>query len=711
MQRRPVKISRDKSSTQTIFTRFMLVIAVFILWIGGIGVRLVHLQVNQHEWLLSEARDQRRNQVKSKQLRGTIYDRSERALAMSVNAKSLFADPSEIEDVETTAKLVAAALKVKPNEIYKNLSEAKENGKRFVYLARRLDEETAQKINEALKNTDLRKFDEPRFAGLHWREEQKRSYPYKTVAAQVVGFSNSEDVGSAGIEQSQEEFLNGAVIRRWQNRDRLGRVYEESETEEDEREPPKDVVLTISSSIQYKTEQALEEGVKAAHAKSGMAVVLDPKTGEILAMANYPTFDPNNYADFPAENIKNKVVQGSYAPGSVFKLVTYGAALQEKLIKPDEWFSCGNGTITAGKHEFKDPHCGTAISYTKALAISSNLGAIRTGLKIGEDKFSNYIRQFGFGEETGIELPAETRGLVRPLESWKDDSLASMSIGYEIGVTALQMTSAFAAIANDGVRVRPHIIKEIRQADGKVIPAAEPEKTTVVSPQAAGELRKMLREVVLNGTGREAALDGYTSAGKTGTAWKYDPKIKRVSGSKYTSSFVGFAPADNPSVVIAVVMDEPQGALRNGGQVSAPVFRRIAQQILPELQVPPDAPTEEQNAAQKVQGEQEIPVESEAQPDAAINSDSKMTSVKNVESRTNEKSDRKPIESSEKKPEKVFEKEKLVSDKPPKEVKADANKILKKEKDSVKPKSSPVKQKPAGETKNKSSGERTRIVP
>lgn len=681
MQKRPIKISRKKNSTQTIFTRFMLIIAVFILWIGGIGVRLVHLQINQHEWLLSEARDQRRNQVKSKQLRGTIYDSSERALAMSVNAKSLFADPAEIGDVETTAKRVAAALKVKPNEIYKNLREAKENNKRFVFLARRLDEETAQKINEALRDTDLKKFDEPRFTGLHWKEEQKRSYPYKTLAAQIVGFSNSEDVGQAGIEQSQEEFLHGAVIKKWQDRDRLGRVYEETETEE-QREEPKDIVLTISSSIQYKTEQALEEGVKSANAKSGMAVVLDPKTGEVLAMANYPTFDPNNYADFPAENIKNKVIQGSYAPGSVFKLVTYGAALEERLIKPDEWFSCGNGTITAGTHEFKDPHCGSAISYTKALAISSNIGAIRTGLKVGENKFSNYIRQFGFGEETGIELPAETGGLVRPLESWKDDSLASMSIGYEIGVTALQTTLAFAAIANDGVKVRPHVIKEIRQADGKVISKVEPEKTTVVSPEAAAKLRKMLHEVVLNGTGKEAALAGYTSAGKTGTAWKYDPKIKRVSGSKYTSSFVGFAPADNPAVVIAVVMDEPQGALRNGGQVSAPVFRRIAEQILPELNVAPDAPFDQENLTAQA----EIPTEAEAAP--PVSSKSAAAAENNSTKKV----------------------EKAIASEKPKETKKEP-KPSGEEKKLPKPKTAVINtEKPRADVKNKSSTERTRIV-
>jgi len=603
----PKQIKQNKNSMQTAFTRFMLIVALFILWIGGISLRLVHLQVNQSDWLRGQALNQRRDQVKSRMLRGTIYDRTERALAMSVQTKSLYADPLEIEDVEKTAKEVAAVLRVKPNEILKDLREAKESNKRFVWLARQLDEDTAQKINETLHDAEIKKADKPRFAGLHWREEQKRSYPNKTLAAQVIGFSNADDVGQAGIEQSQEDILRGAVIKGWQDRDRLGRVYEESETEK--REPPKDIVLTISNSIQYKTEQALEKGVKAANAKSGIAIVLDPKTGEILAMANYPTFDPNNFREFAAENYKNKAVQGSFAPGSVFKLITYGAALQENLITPDQSFGCGNGIIKVGNRAFADKHCGGAISYTKAMAISSNYGAISTGLKIGRNKFSSYIRQFGFGEPTGIELPAETRGLVRPLESWQGDSLASLSIGYEIGVTALQTALAFAVVANDGVKVQPHIIKEIRQADGKVISKTEPAQTRIISAETAAGLRKMLREVVLTGTGKEAALNGYSSAGKTGTAWKYDPKIKRVSGSKYTSSFVGFAPAENPSVVIAVILDEPNGALRNGGQVSAPIFRQIAEQILPELNIVPDA-----NIRQDVLTAEDIPSESEIAP-------------------------------------------------------------------------------------------------
>jgi cell division protein FtsI/penicillin-binding protein 2 len=597
------KKTKKKTPMQTAFTRFMLVVAFFILWIGGISVRLVHLQVNQHEWLRTQALGQRRDQTKEKLLRGTIYDRDERALAMSVKAKTLFADPKEIEDLDATAKEVAKVLKLKPNEVLKDLREAKDDGKRFVVLARKVSEDAAQKINQALEIKDLKKADLPKFAGLHWKEEQKRSYPYNTLAAHVIGFSNAEDIGSAGIEQSQDELLHGAVIKGWQDRDRLGRVYDEQATEE--REPPKDVVLTISNSIQYKTEQALEKGVKAASAKSGMAIVLDPKTGEILAMANYPTFDPNKYNEFPTESYVNKAVQSMYSPGSVFKLVTYGAALQEKTINADGVIE-GKSFIEVGGRRFNDKHASSQMSYEKALAVSSNYAAIKTAVGLGKDRFYDYSRKFGFGSPTGIELPAEANGQIRPPQSWFGDSLASMSIGYELNVTVLQAATAYGVVANNGVRVRPHIVKEIRQ-DGKTISKTEAEKTQIISPEVARNLRRMLKQVVTNGTAKRAQLNGWTSAGKTGTAWKYNAKLKKYDASAYVSSFIGFAPADNPSVVIAVVMDEPQVGGRDGGQVSAPIFREIAEAILPELNVAPDG-----NIRQDVSPDEDIPTEIEA---------------------------------------------------------------------------------------------------
>ncbi|CAN5866344.1 penicillin-binding protein 2 [soil metagenome] len=587
MMKRTKKAAKKKNPLQTTFTRFMLIVAFFILWIGAIGVRLVHLQVNQSEWLRERAQNQRRDQLKSRMLRGTIFDRTERTLAMSVKVKSLYADPREIEDVEATAQRVADVLKIKPDGVLKDLREAKEDGKRFVWLARKLDEETVIKLNLLLETPELKKFDLPKFKGLHWREEQKRSYPYKTLAAQVVGFSNADDIGQAGIEQSQEEILRGATVKKWQDRDRLGRVYDEEDIEN--REPPKDIVLTINNSIQYKVEQALEKGVKASNSKSGVAIVLDPKTGEILAMANYPTFDPNKFNEVTPEAVNNRAIQSIYSPGSIFKLITYSSAIDSNSINPNGKVDCRNGFIEVAGHRFNDPHATKVMSYNEALAVSSNVAAIKTGLGLGKEKFYAYAQKFGFGQPTGIELPAEARGQFRSPETWNGDSLASMSIGYEVGVTALQMASAYSAIANDGVKVKPHVIKEIRHSGGNPFFVTEAEKTPLVSPQTARSLRSMLREVVLKGTAKRAQLNGYTSAGKTGTAWKFNAKTKRVDAGKYVSSFIGFAPVNNPSVVIAVVMDEPKGGARDGGQVSAPVFREIAEQILPEMNIVPDA--------------------------------------------------------------------------------------------------------------------------
>ncbi len=576
---------KKKSSMQTAFTRYMLIVAIFIVWIAAIGVRLVHLQVNQHEWLLEKALNQRSYEHKSTMLRGTIFDRNERTLAMSIKVKSLYADPTEISDIEYTAKRIADILKVKPAEIINDLKAGKEKEKRFVWLARKVDEEQYQEINKILVDSSIKKYDLPKFAGLHWREEQKRSYPYKNLASTVIGFTNSEHLGLAGIEMSQEGVLKGEAISSLIERDRLGRVYDETELT---REPPKDVVLTISNSIQYKAEEALISGIKKSRAKSGKVIVLDPKNGEILAMANYPSFDPNEFQKLDPDEFKNRVIQDNYSPGSVFKLITYSAALEEHLIEPDEMIDCGNGTITVGGHTFRDSHSIGTVSYTKAFAQSSNVGAIKTGQEVGKDKFYSYARKFGFGKKTGIKLPAETGGILRSPDKWNGDSLASMSIGYEIGVTALQSASAFAIIANDGEKVQPHIIKEIRQSNGKTVSAIEPEREQIVSAETARDLRKMLRQVVLNGTAKTAQLSGYTSAGKTGTAWKYDPKLKAINRNKYVSSFIGFAPADNPRVVIAVVIDEPQGAFRYGGQVAGPIFREIAEQVLPELNVRPD---------------------------------------------------------------------------------------------------------------------------
>lgn len=579
--------TKQKNLRQVAFTRFMLVVALFVLWIGGISVRLVHLQVTQHAWLKEKAIDLRQDVKHTRMLRGTIFDRNERALAMSLRVKTLYADPSEITDPDATARIVSKVLKLDATQVANQIRQAKEAHKRFVAIAKKLEEDVVQRVNKALDMPDVKKSDLPNFTGLHWRDDQKRTYPYQTLAAQVVGFNDAADEGKAGIELSQEDVLHGAVIKKLQERDRLGRIYDETISK---RTAPSDIVLTVDSAFQYMTEQALEKGVRAAQAKSGMAIVMVPKTGEILALANYPTFDPNTMSEIITENVGNKAIQSVYSPGSVFKIVTYGSALEKKLFSPDDTIDSGNGTIEVAKHKFTDSHSIGRVSYSQAMAHSSNVCAIKTGLSVGREDFFRLVKKMGFGTKTGIELPAETQGIVRAPEKWNGDSQASMSIGYEIGVTALQMASAFATIANNGIRAQPHIVKEIRRSGEAANVVTQPQQTQIVTPHTAQSLKTMLRQVVLTGTGRRAQLNGYTAAGKTGTAWKFDAKSKSVDSSKYISSFIGMAPAENPEIVVAVVMDEPKAGARDGGMVSAPVFREIAQQLLQEMKVMPDSP-------------------------------------------------------------------------------------------------------------------------
>lgn len=589
------KRTKKKDLRQVAFTRFMLVVAVFVLWIGGISARLVNLQITQHAWLKERAVDIRQDVKQSRMLRGTIYDRNDRALAMSLRVKTLYADTTEISDPAAAAKSIAKALNLNVSQLANQLKQGKEAKKRFVPIAKKLDEETVQKFNKALDDPEIKKADLPNFTGLHWREDQKRNYPYQTLAAQVIGFSNSDDNGRAGIEQSRDDVLHGAVIKKLQERDRLGRVYDETTVE---REEPSDIVLTLDAAYQYITEQALENGVRTSQAKSGMAIVMNPKNGEILALANYPTYDPNTITDSVAEHIGNKAIQSVYSPGSVFKIVPYGTALERNLFTPEDMIDAGNGTIVVANRTFSDHYSGS-MSYADAFARSSNICAIKTGMRVGREDFSSMVQKMGFGSKTGIELPAETQGIVRPVDKWNGDSLASMSIGYEISVTALQMVTAFATIANNGVRNQPHIIKEIRPSDEKPAIVTQPNQTQIISSNAAQHLRTMMRQVVVSGTGRRAQLNGYSVAGKTGTAWKFNPKTKAVDPSKYISSFIGMAPAADPEIVVGVVMDEPKGGARDGGMVSAPVFREIAQQILTGMNVAPDMQVKPENLKAK----------------------------------------------------------------------------------------------------------------
>jgi cell division protein FtsI (penicillin-binding protein 3) len=555
--------------------RALLVAAFIVCWMLAISVRLVYLQISDHDRLVERAQRQQQYALETGAQRGQLLDRHDRELARSIETASIFVDPAELEspeDIACVATRVASALKLDEKKLVAELVQAKDGGRRFLWVARRLSADTAQEI----RGLGL--------PGVHFRTEPKRFYPNGSLAAHVLGFVGLDGAGLGGVEQVYNERISGEVGKLFVERDSNGNAYESFELPS---KPGQTIVLTIDQSVQYRAEQALTAAVNRSRAKSGTAIVLDPHSGEILALANAPTFDPNDVGAVWPEARSNWALQNIYEPGSTFKIVSFSAAIEKRLVTAEDRIDCQMGAITIAGRTIRDHKAFGTLTISEALAKSSNVAAIKLGLRVGDPAMYEFITRFGFGSRTGIELPGETPGLLRPVSRWQASSIGSIAIGQEIGVTPLQMAAAFGVLANDGVRVAPHLVREIRTSHGTSVYRSNPEQRRVVTADTARTLRGMLEQVTLNGTAKLARLDGYSAAGKTGTAQKIDPKTKTYSRTKHVASFVGFAPVTNPAVVIIVVIDEPAGAY-HGGDVAAPVFREIAEQILPDLGVTPD---------------------------------------------------------------------------------------------------------------------------
>ncbi|HEX3249566.1 MAG TPA: penicillin-binding protein [Pyrinomonadaceae bacterium] len=570
-------VARSKSRPDVSAGRALFVAAFIGFWMFVVSARLVYLQFSQYDSLANRARQQQQNSIETSPLRGELLDRYGRELARSVQTVSLFLDPEGLDGstLDHSAQQVAKVLGLKESELAKEFREALDENRRFIWIARRLDAELAAKIT-ALN-----------LPGIHQQLEPKRFYPNGSLAAHVLGYVGLDGQGLGGVEQSFNEKISGEPGQLFIEKDANGKAYESYEIA---AKPGQTVVLTIDQSIQYLAEQALQGAVQRARAKSGTVIVLDPRSGEILALANAPTFDPNKVADAKPETRSNWALQNIYEPGSTFKVVAFSAAIEKKLVKPEDHIDCQMGSITVAGRLIHDHKPFGLLTIAEALAKSSNVAAIKLGLRVGDETMYDYIKRFGFGSKTGIELPGETAGIVRKVERWQPSSIGSIAMGQEVGVTPVQMVAAFGALANDGMRVAPHLIREVRSGDGTVVYRAEPEQRRVTSAETAIALRGMLEGVTLNGTAKKAQLDGYSAAGKTGTAQKIDPKTKAYSATKFVGSFVGFAPVSNPKVAIIVVIDEPAGAY-HGGDVAAPVFREVAEQLLPSLGVEPDIET------------------------------------------------------------------------------------------------------------------------
>jgi len=543
-----------------------------VAWMALIGARLVQLQVSQHDDFTSRARNQQLSAIETSPTRGQVLDRQGRELARSIETESFFADPRDISDPNDTAKRIASITGQDRDELARRLAVAIDAKKQFVWVARRVNIESAKKL------------DAMELKGVYSRQEPKRYYPNDSLAAHVLGFVGTDEIGLSGVEQYYNEKIRGESGKVYLEMDRDRRAFESYEVQPN---PGQTVVLTIDQTIQYRTEQALGAAVERARAKSGTAIVMDPRTGEILALANAPSFDPNQPQKDSAEARVNGALQNIYEPGSTFKVVAYSAAIEKGLVRPEDKIDCQMGQITVAGRLIHDHKPFGVLTIADALAQSSNVGAIKLGLLVGNESMYEYMRRLGFGARTGIDLAGESAGLLKSLGRWQPSSIGSMAMGQEVGVTPLQMATAYCVLANDGMLVKPHIVRELRSPDGTVVFQAKLESRRALKAETTAALRNMLEGVTLHGTARKAQLDGYTAAGKTGTAQKVDPKTHTYSATKYIGSFVGFAPVKNPAVVIIVVIDEPQGAY-HGGDVAAPVFREIAEQILPDLSVSPD---------------------------------------------------------------------------------------------------------------------------
>lgn len=570
---------RARRQEEQLGRRGLCIALLFLVWMVALIWRLAYLQVTRHADYRLRADAQRQETITVSPQRGAIVDRRGWELARSESADSVFAYARQIKEPEKVARALAPLLGESQDTLLKKLTgEAN-----FVWLKRKLDFDVAQAATREIERNKL--------TGIHLVKEPQRSYPNGPLAAHLLGQVDIDEQGIAGLEKTHDKYLRGQPGSVLLETDALRRPY-------DRRDRPStsgsQVVTTLDLGLQHKVEEFLAEALEATHARGATAIVLDPKTGEILALANAPTFDPNQRPkgnmDADTERIRrNRAITDVYEPGSVFKMVAYSAAIEEGLARPEEKIDCFNGRIEIGGIVIRDTHAYSLITVAEALAKSSNGGAVRLALRVGEERFSDYMARFGFGRKTGVDILGETAGIVSDISKWRKSSIGYMAIGHEVGVTALQAVTAMAALANRGVWVQPHLVKQVTGADGRVIFEAKPETRRVVSEQSALTMASMLEGVVTAGTARRAQLAGYGVAGKTGTAQTIDPVTRRYSQSKFVASFAGFVPATNPRFAIIVTLDQPVG-LHQGGQVSAPVFNRIAEAALGDYAVPPHTP-------------------------------------------------------------------------------------------------------------------------
>jgi cell division protein FtsI (penicillin-binding protein 3) len=548
--------------------RIRLLIAVFaLIFLAAFG-RVAWLQAVKAQALDRIAASQHREERTVPARRGTIFDRLGRQLAFGERATTVYANPRQIVDPRAAAIVAGQALEIEPGDLYPLLSD---RSRGFVYLARQADPEKA----EALKRQKI--------PGIGFYPEERRVYPQKTVASEVVGFAGTENTGLSGLELQLDKVLAGTDGSETVVRDPFGRRIEVVDSQQVRN--GRDVYLTLDHSLQRQVEKILKRTRTNWAAKAATAVVMDVRTGGILALAVEPGYDANDYpvvSRWDEERLRNRAVTDTYEPGSTFKVVTVGGVLEDGIVSPSTKFRLPGSIQVEDRVIHEAVARGTqTMTVSQILSHSSNVGVITLAIQLQRKRLSEWVRRFGFGARTGVDYPGETRGIVLPPDEWSGSTIGNVPIGQGIAVTPLQMVAAYGAIANKGMWIQPHFVDRV--AGGE---RAKPTTRRVVSESTAAELKRMLRGVVEEGSGTTAQIEGYRVAGKTGTAAKPDPS-GGYSTSRYVASFVGFAPASNPRIVVLVTVDEPKGAIW-GGTVAAPAFAEIGQFALEYLEVPPD---------------------------------------------------------------------------------------------------------------------------
>lgn len=600
--------------------RFFYVLAFFAFWASIICLRLVWLQVIEHHKYTEQAARQQQRTFEVAPRRGILYDRNLHPLAMTVLVDSIYAVPSQMTDSEkiTEANALARVVHTDADDSYTSAHRILARlraSRNFAWVARKQDKSIVARV-KALK-----------LKGVYFQKEFKRFYPDNVLAAQVLGYVGIDDTGLGGVEQEFDSYLHGVPGRMLTAIDARRHVLGSAERDP---QPGDNLVLTLDANIQFMAEQALDHAMERTKALTGTIVVQDPHTGQILALAIRPTFNPNEFRHTTRALLRDNAVSDVFEPGSTFKLVTYSSALDDKVVTPQTMLNTLGGKITvAGRvvHDDRDAvryeaHYNNVISATQALEQSSDVAAVELAERMGKDTFYKYIRAFGFGQKTGIELPGETRGLLKPPDRWQPTTIGSIPMGQEVAVTPIQLVSMVSTIANGGVYLPPHILlessDETKNSPALRAEAFHPENEVpdplpegahrVISTYTAAEMHRMMEGVVEQGTGIPAQLNGYSAAGKTGTAEKIDVRTHTYSKTKYVASFVGFAPVNNPAITIAVVMDSPAYQFHYGTQASAPVFRELAQEVLEYLGVPHD---EELKSASELAKEKQAPAPEE----------------------------------------------------------------------------------------------------